>query len=301
MNSLDELNFHHLYYFWVVAQEGSVTAASRRLGLAQPSVSAQLKKLEEVLGRPLFERAGRGRRLSDFGRLVQSHADRVFGAAQQLIDSLYEDGGVVEAPLSVGVCETVSPALARRVLAPLSEGASNTSFTLRRGRFEELVADLESRRFDVLVSQRPVGDRARVAVIDHHLGESGLSFVGDRRSLADSGGDFPGMLDGATLLEPPSEYDTRRALRAWLSNHGVRPKISDRFTDAASLVEFGSVGSQVFTVPTLVENDVVERYGLGVLGRTEEVRETFYAIVPADRVGLPEVRAIFEARSLQAA
>jgi len=70
LKNLENLNFHHLYYFWVVANEGSVTAASERLGLAQPSVSSQVRKLETVLGVALFEKSGRGRDLSEVGRDV---------------------------------------------------------------------------------------------------------------------------------------------------------------------------------------------------------------------------------------
>ena len=60
---MDWLNYHHLLYFWMVAKTGSITRASAELRLAQPTVSAQLRALEENLGEKLFTRVGRGLQL----------------------------------------------------------------------------------------------------------------------------------------------------------------------------------------------------------------------------------------------
>jgi len=69
------LNYHHLLYFWTVAREGTITAACERLRLAQPTISAQLKKLEESLGHKLFRHVGRNLALTETGRVVFRHAN----------------------------------------------------------------------------------------------------------------------------------------------------------------------------------------------------------------------------------
>ena len=56
---MDWLNYHHLLYFWTVAREGSIVRASEKLRLAQPTISGQIRKLEESLEVELFERVGR--------------------------------------------------------------------------------------------------------------------------------------------------------------------------------------------------------------------------------------------------
>lgn len=56
---MEWLNYHHLFYFWTVVNEGSVTAASRKLRLAPSMISAQMQELEEALDEPLFFRVGR--------------------------------------------------------------------------------------------------------------------------------------------------------------------------------------------------------------------------------------------------
>ncbi len=56
---MEWLNYRHLLYFWVVAKQGSIAQASKELRLAHPTISAQIHRLEDVLGEKLFERKGR--------------------------------------------------------------------------------------------------------------------------------------------------------------------------------------------------------------------------------------------------
>ena len=67
---MDWLNYHHLHYFWVVAREGSVTAACDVLHLSQPTISGQIRELERAMKAPLFEKSGRGLALTETGRAV---------------------------------------------------------------------------------------------------------------------------------------------------------------------------------------------------------------------------------------
>ncbi|RYD81720.1 MAG: LysR family transcriptional regulator, partial [Verrucomicrobiaceae bacterium] len=67
---MDWLNYHHLRYFWMVAREGSLRKAAERLSVSQPSISAQIRLLEDALGEKLFRRSGRGLHLTDAGRMA---------------------------------------------------------------------------------------------------------------------------------------------------------------------------------------------------------------------------------------
>ena len=62
------LNYRHLYYFWVVSQEGSISAAARKLDMTPQTISSQLAKLEEQTGKALFKQVGRQLELTDAGR-----------------------------------------------------------------------------------------------------------------------------------------------------------------------------------------------------------------------------------------
>ena len=106
---MEWLNYHHLYYFWVVAKEGTITAACKQLRLAQPTVSAQLRVLEETLGVKLFTRTGRQLQLTERGRLVYRRADEIFSLGRDLVNTL--QGLPPDAPiqrLNVGIDDALS-------------------------------------------------------------------------------------------------------------------------------------------------------------------------------------------------
>ena len=108
---MEWLNYHHLLYFWTVVREGTVARAGERLSLAQPTISGQLRTLENVLGEKLFTRSGRHLVPTDTGRLVYRYADEIFSIG-------HSSGQAAEptAPYGAGPIPgpTVSPRCVRR-------------------------------------------------------------------------------------------------------------------------------------------------------------------------------------------
>jgi DNA-binding transcriptional LysR family regulator len=79
-----ELNFHQLRLFYSVARSGSMSRAAEELHISQPSISAQVRELELRCGFDLFHRLPRGVILTEAGRLVLDHAERIFVEAGAL-------------------------------------------------------------------------------------------------------------------------------------------------------------------------------------------------------------------------
>ncbi|MBW2461949.1 MAG: LysR family transcriptional regulator, partial [Deltaproteobacteria bacterium] len=115
---MDWVNYHHLLYFWVVAKEGTVTKAAEVLRLRQPTVSEQLKNLEESLGEQLFDRSRRRLTLTDSGRLVYRYADEIFRLGQELKDTLAGRPTGRPSKLRVGVSDAVPKLVLQRLLEP---------------------------------------------------------------------------------------------------------------------------------------------------------------------------------------
>src|SRR5229473_3544620 len=103
------MEVHQLRYFCAVAREGSFTRAAEEEGVAQPSLSQQILKLEAEVGAPLFERLGRSVRLTQCGELLlpQAHAIlRQLTDARQSVQGLL---GSVKGRLAVGAIPTAMP------------------------------------------------------------------------------------------------------------------------------------------------------------------------------------------------
>ena len=107
---MEWLNYHHLLYFWMVAREGGVTRASEQLHLAQPTVSGQLRELQEALGEKLLVRSGRTVVLTDVGRTVYRYADEIVALGRELQQAV-KGRASFPARLAVGVAMARGPDL----------------------------------------------------------------------------------------------------------------------------------------------------------------------------------------------
>ena len=83
-SAIDQISMLHLRYFLAVAEEGTVRAASERIGISQPSLSQQVAQLERRLGVRLFDRSSSGMRLSDAGNLLVGVSTRTIQALNDL-------------------------------------------------------------------------------------------------------------------------------------------------------------------------------------------------------------------------
>ena len=110
------LNYHHLLYFWAVANEGSLRRASELLHVSQPSISAQLKQLEQSLGAPLFTRTTRRLVLTDTGQKVLEYAEEIFSLGRELLTAVRQEPGQRALRLHVGVADSVPKIIVRQHL-----------------------------------------------------------------------------------------------------------------------------------------------------------------------------------------
>src|SRR6476469_764057 len=99
-------NYNHLYYFYMTAQLNGVTKASQFLHLSQPSLSIQLKTLEESLGLKLFTRTGRNLVLTDKGKVIYEYCERMFGETEGLLNFIQNKAEMRES-LTIGVSEQI--------------------------------------------------------------------------------------------------------------------------------------------------------------------------------------------------
>src|SRR5579871_3193188 len=116
------MNYHHFLYFWVVAKEGSIVAASKRLFLAPPTISGQIHRFEEILGEKLFSHQGRHLELTEAGRVAFRYAEEIFSLGSEFLDTM-KGRPKTDRPLRVvvGIADVVPASLVRRFLEPALE------------------------------------------------------------------------------------------------------------------------------------------------------------------------------------
>lgn len=288
---MDWLNYHHLYYFWTVGREGGVLPASRVLRLAHPTISTQVKQLETSLGTPLFERRGRRLVLTETGRTVYRYAEEIFTLGRELVDHVKgaAEGGL---RLHVGVTEALPKLVVRQLLEPAFGLEERVRVVCREDHFDALLGELATHALHVVLADAPVPPGHGVRAFHHLLGETHVTFFAAPELAAELREGFPDSLDGAPMLLPTSASTLRRSVEHWLEGVGVRPDVVAEFDDTALLKVFGGDGFGVFPAPSVVADDVVERYGVEAVGVAPGVVERFYAITPERRFPNPAVAAI---------
>ncbi|MEY8879251.1 MAG: transcriptional activator NhaR, partial [Leptothrix sp. (in: b-proteobacteria)] len=273
------MNFKHLHYFWVAARAGGVVRAGEQLHTTPQTLSAQIKLLEQRLGRRLFRKSGRQLELTDDGRVALRYADEIFALGGELESALREQrgGGIQVLEFRVGLEDAVHKSVAYRLLEPALQMAEPVRLICTEGRFDDLLAQLALHRLDLVIADEPLTRRVSVKAYNHELGRSAMSFLCAPALAATLTEAFPDCLNGAPMLVPGATSSVRPQLEAWLTRQGLSPRIVGEFDDAALMQAFGREGRGVFISPTVVEAETVAQHGVQVLGRSDEMIDPFYA------------------------
>lgn len=288
------LNYHHLLYFWVVAREGGLVAAGKVLRLSHPTLSAQIHALEEELGEKLFDRVGRRLQLTEMGHVVYRYADEIFTLGREMLDTVKGRATGQPVRLSVGVADSVPKLIVRRLLEPALQLGEPIKLSCREDAFEKLLVSLSLHALDLVISDAPVPAGSNIRAFHHLLGESGVTLFGTKALATRYRRGFPKSLAGAPMLLPLENLTLRRSLEQWFARHALRPQVIAEFEDSALLNVFGGDGLGLFPGPTAVEAEIIQQHQVQVVGRMQDVKESFYAISVERRLENPAVAAICE-------
>ena len=289
------LNYHHLYYFWTVAREGSIARATQKLHLTQPTISAQLRALEDNLGEKLFHRTGRRLVLTEMGQVVYRYAEEIFTLGRELQDVIAGRPSGRPIRFSVGIADQVPKLLSHRLLAPALGLAEPVQLLCREGKPDRLFADLTTHSLDLVLTDAPLTADTKVRAFNHLLGETDVAVYGVAPLAEKHRRGFPRSLDGAPFLLPTEGTALRRSLEEFFDRERIRPVIVAEFSDSALLKVFGMGGLGLFAVPTAIHDDVRRQYSVKALGALDGVRESYYAVTIERRLRHPAVLAISEA------
>jgi LysR family transcriptional activator of nhaA len=272
---MNELNYHHLRYFWAVAHDGNLTRTAEHLGLSQSALSVQIRKLEERLGHALFERRGRQLHLTEAGRIALDHADTIFAAGQELVGTLRQTGGVRKA-LRVGALATLSRNFQIGFLRPVL-GRTDVEVILRSGGPGELLNALLALNLDVvLINQAPARD-ALTPFVAHRVAEQPVSLVGTPNRLRQ---ELPlrELLTSQPVILPTVDSSVRSAFDALINRLGIRPQIVAEVDDMAMMRLLAREDIGLALVPPIVVKDELESGRLVEASAHPDISEIFYAV-----------------------
>ena len=286
---MSALNYHHLRYFHAVAHDGNLTRTAERLNLSQSALSTQIRKLEERLGQQLFERRGRQLVLTEAGRIALDHADAIFAAGEELIDTLKEAGRARRA-LRVGAMATLSRNFTLNFLRPLL-GRADVEIVLRSGSPADLMQGLATLNLDVALLNRPAAEDAVTPFVSHRLDEQAVSLVGTPTRLGGER-DLSTLLGLHPVILPTADSPVRTGFDALCDRLELRPQIAAEVDDMAMMRLMARADSGLAVLPPIV---VTDELSTGVLKEAQTlpgITETFHAVTLERRFPNPLLREL---------
>lgn len=289
------LNYNHLYYFYTVATEGSITKASAILHLTPQTISGQITNFETQIGIDLFDRKGKKLHLSEMGQLIYSYAEEIFQLGSELKNVIKTQKPAHWLTFTVGVTGVIPKVLAYKLLNPVLNMAESVRLICKEGDQDTLLAELAINKLDLVLTDQTLPMGSHIKAYNHRLIESGFTFFATEplASICEKG--FPQSLSGQPFLLQGKKTAVRQRLSSWFEKQGITPNIIAEFDDSAMMKSFGQEGYGVFTAPTLIEDSIVSQYKVKIIGRSDEFKEHYYVISPERKLKHPAILEIVNA------
>jgi LysR family transcriptional activator of nhaA len=273
------LNYHHLYYFWVVAKEGTMTRAAEKLRLSQSTLSEQIKLLEESLGTLLFDRVKRTLVLTEAGRLSFEYCEKIFSTGAELYQLLQSKTAQVDNQLiRIGSLNSISKNLQIRFLEPFLAN-EKIQFVVVEGSLTYLTEKLRNHQLDIILSNFPARTDVDRDLFNHTIGEMNVVAMGTGKFINGTS-DIKEMLKKYPIFIPTFDSEIRSGLDRWFKSNEVEPNIKGEIEDMALMRLMAMSGQGIVLAPEIIAIDELRNGTLKVFHRFEEMKEYYYAITP---------------------
>ncbi len=280
------LNYNHLYYFWMIQKKGSVAKAAEALHLTPQTVTGQIRVLEGALKGSLFKRVGRSLEPTELGELVFRYADKMFSLSYEMMDILnyQRDENIL---FEVGIAAALSKALTSRVLLSVVPSDGSMHLACYEATHESLMERLRGHKLDMILSDCAGESLKYPEILSKQLGESGIAFF----SAESYSKAFPECLEQGKLLIPSRGTSLGQQLVRWFDEKNLNISILGEFDDAAMMKSFGFFKQGIFVAPSIYKQDILDR-GMMLLGETTEVKEVYHVMFAERMIQHPAVKRL---------
>ncbi len=273
---IHQLNFKHLFYFWRVAKQGSLTHAAEQVQTSQSALSTQIRQLETRLGTPLFDRQGRQLTLTATGRQVFAYAEGIFELGEEMLGQL-EGSNEGATRVRVGSVSTMSRNFQVNWLRPLLQDPTIV-LSVESGPLQSLVERLLRHQLDVVLANQPVPSDPARPVSSRFLGSQDISLVGRSDRWAGTVLRVPEDLDAVEMAMPSARHGVRLQFDALCFAAGVQPRLRAEIDDMTMLRLIARDSGWITVLPEVVVQDELHSGELAHVGQSSQLTEHFYAI-----------------------
>lgn len=205
------IKFRHLYTFIEVARQKSVVRAAEILNVSQPAVTKTIRELEEALGVAVFEREGRGIRITRYGEVFLRHAGAALTALRQGMDSVSQELFDSTPPVRIGALPTVSTRIMPRAMMLFLAEKTGSRVKIVTGDNAVLMEQLRVGDLDLVVGRLASPEKMAGLSFEHLYSEQvvfivrpGHPLLDGRRSIFEGLADYPVLMPTRGSIIRPS-------------------------------------------------------------------------------------------------
>lgn len=276
------INYHHLFYFKTIAEEGSVSRAAEKLRLGQPTLSAQLKQFEDSLGVQLFERQHKRLLLTEQGRVALDYSKNIFRMGSEMYEVLHDRLKPLKPSLHLGALDSVPKQIVLQLVQQAFQ-ISPCQITLSEGKSDELLRELSAHRVDLMVTNfLPAGKDGR-GLYPKLITRRNVAFYGAPKFRKLKKG-FPRSISGVPLILPTYDSKLRQDLDHWAKLNKIELNMITESQDIAikKLMAISEMG----LIPTATHTVIgqIQRGELVEIGQLQGVQEELFLVTAQRKV-----------------
>jgi len=279
---MNRLNFSHFYYFYIVAMEGSIKNAALKLFVSQPTISDQLKLLEEYFDCKLFEREHRQLNLTKEGELALEYAETIFAKSTELTRRLRHSIKLPKTSFDIGMTPFMSQYFLYDLITPLFEQESLTVNIQQDNRLL-LLAQLEEGNVDMIFTDNK--DTLPSSVDTYRVGLN-RTFVVAHKKYKKHKRNFPDCLNEIPFFNYTGETKLKYEIELFFSQNNLTPKIAGHAEDIDLFQLITEKGVAFTIVPEVAKNRLCLNKDIIVLGELEELQTSVWAVLKKNDRGL---------------
>jgi len=274
-----QINFRHLYYFWIIAREGSIKKAGRKLNLTPSGLSEQLRLLEEFFGKRLFDRRTRKLMLNDTGKLTLEFCTRIFNQAEAMTEAIQQEVPQRKQRIRVGVLPSLSSTHIHDFVVPLLKDKS-VSVIVREGSLDELIYQLDNQELELVLSDREVEKKYK-KIISYRLRPRRIVAVAAGKFSCLKKG-FPQSLSGQPFFHFTHHSQIREEIDRYFYTHQIHPQFIGEADDVTLLRISAEKGICATVLPENTVNEALAQGRLTKLGELKGLNSDMWALARAD-------------------
>jgi LysR family transcriptional activator of nhaA len=274
------INYHHLYYFKTIAEEGSVSRAAEKLRIGQPTLSAQLKQFEDTIGIPLFDRQHKKLLLTEQGKIALEYSKNIFKMGSEMYEVLHDRLRPLRPTLHIGSLDSIPKQVVLQIVKYALKN-SPCQVTISEGNSDQLIRELAAHRIDLVITNfLPTGGEAK-GLFPKVIAKKNVVFYGSPKFKNLKKG-FPMSISGKPMILPTYDSKLRFDLDHWAKLHKIELNIMAEGQDIAikKLLAIDGVGILPTATHTVARQ--VLSGELIALGLLHGVHEELF-LVSADR------------------